>query len=912
MTINLSGGLTALSMLSGTNSYTGFASTPDFETRAVRAAKAQFTLATTTPPWKQAAAKTPESAQISAIKQMASIIDTSVSIPNAGSVDVQTAFTTYKALDKLKLLATAAARTTTLSAERTALQATFAKGLADLQAYLGQAPANDVELSFGLPTRRAGTIAVSPSDPTKMTGTGILEARDAPLPGLTGTEVLKVSLNKPGASDTLTIDLAQTVQPPTLDSVSDAINAAITAIPLRNPDGSVVLDDNGNPKPRWLVHFLPDKSSGKWGFGVKAPNSAEQASIDQVGARDALVVASGQTALGATSVTQILRFDDAAGSLTRAVKGTIAGLDSAATARAKLTAVAPAKGVTPSPISVNASTIAQAIATDAQGFSYVVGTTSGDMASNRSSGTPDLFLTKIDSEGGVMWQRSLGATGGAQGAAVSVSANGDITVAGTVSGSFEGATTDGDMLVSRYNAQGDESFTTVVRALGADAARAIAVGADGSIYLGGKSAGGDGDAFISRLDATGKLQERRTIDGGGSDAITALAIGQDGNLLALTNENGDARLRRIDAASLASDLGSVTLGHADARALAVSDDGTIAVAGATSAALSGAQANARRSGQDGFVSRIDAGLGSITTSYLATAGNDQVDSVAFMNGALYVAGRTTGDMNGTRRGVLDGFVSRIDAATGTVETTTQFGQSAERIEPVRLAAAPGGDSVLGALGLHRGTLNPSASTLLVAQTSLRPGDEFSLRIQGGAAKKVVIQADDTLATLGDRIRRLTGSKAKVATANVGGSLVLNIDATAGSSVALVAGAPGKDALAKLGLDPARLAVPLVTAHGAPKVHPGGNFGLALTEALNVLSAKDAAATLKVLNGAISTTQTAYRSLYWDAGKAALTNGSSGSTALTAAQSAQLDSYKSALARLTPTTDATSINFYTGL
>lgn len=911
MTINFSSGVAALSMLSGSNSYAGFSGMPEFETRAVRAAKAQFTLAPTTPPWKQPANTGSESSQISAIKRLKSIIDTGSSTPIAGSSDIQTAFTTYKALDKLQLLATAAARQTVSSAERSSLQTTFARGLADLQTYLAQAPADKVELAFALPTRRATTVSVAPSAPEKFTGVGILATRDAPLPGLTGTETLRISLKKPGGSDTLTIDLAGTVQPPTLDSVSDAINGAIAAIPLRNPDGSVVLDDAGNPQPRWLVRFLPDKTSGKWGFGVQAPNATEQVSIDQIGARDALVVATGQTASGAPPVTQMLRFDDAAGDMTRAFQNTIAAVDSAATARGKLTAPAPAKGITPAPIAVQASTVTQAITTDASGASYIVGTTSGDLASNRSGGSSDLFLTKLDSEGAVVWQRSLGASGAAQGAAVTVSANGEVTVAGTVSGNFDGTSRDGDMLVARFNAQGDEQFATVIPALGADSARAIAVGDDGSIFIGGKSAGNGGDAFLARLDASGKLQERRTIDSGGSEAITALAIGQDGNLLALTNESGTARLRNISNTALGTELGSLSLGQADARALAVADDGSIAVAGATTAALNGAQANARSSGRDGFVSRIDSSLGGASTSYLATAGDDQVDSVTFMNGAIYVGGRTTGDLDGARRGTVDGFVGRIDAGSGAVQDITQFGQSTFATEPVRVASAPGGDSVLGALGLHRGTLNPESSVKLVAQTSLRAGDEFSFRIQGGTAKKIVIQADDTLTSLGDRIRRLTGSKAKVATGMVSGALVLNIDATAGSSIALLSGPPGKDALTKLGLDPARMSVPTTAARGAPSVRPGGNFGLALTESLNISTIKDAAATLTVIKNAISTTQTAYRSLYWDAGKEALTNGPRASNALTPAQAAQLDSYRSALARLTPATQGSYQNIYTG-
>jgi len=911
VTINMSSGLAAVSMLSGTNSYADFGAAPAVETRAVRAAKAQFTLAPTTPPWKQPAGKTPQSAQISAIKQLKSIIDTSVTTGNAGSSDVQTAFTTYKALDMLKLLATAAARSTTTSAERAALQTTFAKGLADLQTYLAQAPADKLQLSFAIPTRHAATVSLTPSDPLKFTGTGVVETRDAPLPGLTGTETLRFTLDKPGASDRFDIDLSQTVQPPTLDSVSTAINAAITAIPLRNPDGSVVLDEAGNAKPRWLVRFVPDKTSGKWGFSVKAPNGAEQVTVDQVGARGALVVATGQTMLDAPTQTQILRFDDVTGTMTRTVEGTIAAVDSAATARAKLTAAAPAKGAVATPVTVQATTTTQAIVTDSAGFGYVVGTASGDLQANRTNGASDLFLTKLDSQGAVVWQRSLGASGAAQGAAVSVAANGEVTVAGTISGSFDGSSSDGDMLVARYSAFGDERFATVVHALGSDSARAIAVGGDGSIYVGGRAASNGGDAFIARLDSTGKLRERRTIDGGGSDSVVALAIGQDGNLLALTNANGEATLRRISASDLGADLGSLSLGQADARALAVADDGTIAVAGATSTALAGTQANAMGVGRDGFVSRIDAALGGATTSYLATADDDQIDSVAFMGGALYVGGRTTDALDGARSGAVDGFVSRLDASTGAVQSITQFGQMTQRTEPVRIAAAIGGDTILGALGLHRGVLNPPSSVTLVAQTSLRAGDEFSLRVNGGAAQKVVIQADDTLKSLGERIRRITGSKATVIASTTGSALGLSIDARAGSTIALVAGAPGKDALAKLGLDPTRLSVPVLAARGAPTVRPGGNFGLALTEALNLSTSKDAAATLTALNSAISTTQTAYRSLYWDAGKAALTNGKN-ATALTAAQAAQLQSYKEALARLTPQVDTTVTTFLTGI
>lgn len=900
LVINLSNGLIGLSMLSGNNGFLGLASGAEVETHAVRVAKAAFTAPPTTPPWKEAAPKTPVSSQISAIKRMTSVIDKAVNAKIGKLPDIQTAFTTYKALDRLKLLAESAAKPTTSAAERKALQQVFAKGLADLQSFLGTAPTDKVGLTFAQPTRRAQSVGITPETAlSKTVGTGLLDARDTPIPGLAGNEVLRIDLSKSNASDSVTVDLAQTPQPPTLDSVANAINAAIASVPMLDTNGNPVLDANGNAMPRWMSRMSVDKSSGKWGLTLDAPG-VEKVAIDQVGAKDALMVVRGQTPLDAPASAQILRFDDPAAAFTRKTLGTISAVDRVATEQAKLTAPTTSTikdGPKPAEPRIWAATDARAIATDAEGFSYVVGTTAGDLGANRSDGGNDLFLTKLDSEGKVIWQRTMGVAGEAEGAAISIAANGDIVVAGTVKGPFGGAAgADSDMLVARFDTNGDEKFATALRTLGDDSASAVTIGTDGSLYVGGKSSTGAGDAFVARLDATGKLQERRTIDSGGSDGVTALAIGGAGELLALTRESGVARLRRIDAQALSGDLGALDLGSADARAIAVSATGEIAVAGSTYGALAGGQVNAVSGGRDGFVTRIDSALASASTSYIGSADDDQVDSVAFMGGSLYVGGRTTGALDGARRGAVDGFISRIDTATGAIAGTTQFGQAALRTEPVRIAAARGGAGIMGKLGLRRGTVNAQDSTRLVAQTSLRAGDEFSIRMQGGAIRKITIADDDTLTTLSDKIRKITGKDAKVTMPKLDGKSTLQIEAREGHSIELIAGAVGKDALAKLGLEPARLVVPTIAGPKDPKVRPGGNFGLGLTEVLNLGSAKDAAVALDRVKAALSTTQTAYRSLYWDSAKAATVNGTvtSGGSAY---QKAQLAQYQAALDRL---------------
>lgn len=915
MTMNLSNGLIGLSVLSGSNSFAGLgASLATVETRAVRDAKALFTTPAVTPPWKTAAA--PASTQLSAIRRMATIIDKASGGGDALPDDVRTAFTTYKALDRLRILAEAAAKAGTSSTERVSLQATFAKGLDDLQGFLSTAPSDALQLAFGEPARRAESVAMlAPATlaATRVAGAGVAAARDAPLAGLTGTERFRITLSTTGGSDGVDVDLAGTAQPPTLDSVAAAINGAIAAVPMRNPDGSVVLDAQGNSVPRWLTRFLPDKSTGTWGLAVER-SGLEKVEIDQIDAPDTLMVATGTTGLDAPTTTRIMRLDDPAGAMTRQTLGAIAAVDRAATERAALAAAAKASTTAKTtadaaPAPVTTTTTANGIATDAHGFSYVVGAANGDLGANLSDGGDDLVLSKLDSEGKLVWQRSLGATGAAKGAAVSIGPDGDVVVAGTVTGNFDGAASDGDMLVARFNASGDERFATLVRAAGADSAAAVAIGADGSIFVGGRAATGGGDAFVARLDATGHLRERRTIDSGGGDGVTALAVDSGGALLVLTREGATAKLRRIDPAALSTDLATLDLGGADARALAVAADGGIAVAGATLAALPGAQVNVPGGGRDGFVAQIDVGLSGARVTYLASAGDDQVDSVQFMNGAIYAGGRTTGALGAARTGPVDGFVARIDAGTGAVGATSQFGRAAQRTEPVRVSAVAGGDTVLGALGLHRGAITPEDSAKLVAQTSLRAGDDFSVRVNDGAARKIVVAADDTLTTLADRIRRITGGKATVGTPRSGGGAVLRIDAQPGVTIELIAGADGKDALAKLGLPSARITAPAAAIRKTPKVTPGGRYGLNLTTALGIGTAADAGLAMARIKQAISVSQTGYRSLYWDDTKAAIVDGSPSAGVTggsTAREQSQLAQYQAALDRLSTSSGSTGL------
>jgi hypothetical protein len=136
---------------------------------------------------------------------------------------------------------------------------------------------------------------------------------------------------------------------------------------------------------------------------------------------------------------------------------------------------------------------------------------------------------------------------------------------------------------------------------------------------------------------------------------------------------------------------------------------------------------------------------------------------------------------------------------------------------------------------------------------------------------------------------------------VDGVQYLRISMKQGHEMELLSGSADADALSKLGLEPQRIANAAAVLGTAPKVKPGGAYGLELSEALTLSSVDNAKAALGKIKDAISMTQTAYRSLYWDDSKAQFVDGAKstggkkgGSTAI---EQAQLKNYQAALSRL---------------
>ena len=206
----------------------------------------------------------------------------------------------------------------------------------------------------------------------------------------------------------------------------------------------------------------------------------------------------------------------------------------------------------------------------------------------------------------------------------------------------------------------------------------------------------------------------------------------------------------------------------------------------------------------------------------------------------------------------------------------------------------------------------STSTSLVAQTNLHTasyvtyagvdyligGDSFQITVDGKQPRTISIDNNETMDTLADKIREIVGDSAIVTTPTKDGLESLQIIGKEGHPIEFIAGPSGSDALAALGLAPGKIDIPAAPAADAPKVRPGGTYGLNLANSYDLGSSSGAQLAAKAINSAISMIQTAYRSLYWSDADTQIVTGATAGGGGSAYQQAQLANYQAGLARLT--------------
>lgn len=867
--------------------------------------------------------------------------------PVSNDGDRQTTFALTIALDRLRSLAELSADRSTTDATRRQLDSLFRQGLEEVQNFIREADTNLLALQYGSRSSRSESTVSLGRNQSDFDGALIVDDPDAVISNLAGNERFTISLSNTssGLSDDLTIDLSDVSGDLTLNSIVSHINTQIAGIQATDSNGDIVLDGNGDPISRYQTEFDIRSSGNRFGLQVDA-TITERVSLSAAEAAPSIYVASTIDPVDAedTSRARVTSFTGLDGTLTQGQVISFAATNIEETLLAEetnealipedeidgniaarrdqfreqaATAVAEANGTSEDneddtaaddilngttgvnvPITniiddsrVQAETSASRIATDSQGNIIVVGTSSGSFGSEiNTSDQQDVFVTKLDNQGNVLFSRLLGAADQADAFSVTVDANDNIIVAGQTNSPL--TNTDlldtSDAFVVKFDSSGDEQFRFQLDTFGATSGIAVVTNDAGDIFVGGASSGsinsssrfqGATDGLLLRLDGTtGALEDSLLLGTSGRDVVKGLAFAEDGDLLVASEENGFATVRKLDSNDFRTENASFTLGalgnSGSVQALTVDGD-SVFVAGVTqNGSLTGAgsftQSGVAAGSIDGFVTGITVGANSLTGSFtqlISTSAADRIVDITAQDGSVFVAGTTGGVFDGEdSAGARDSFITRLNGQTGTVEDTQQFGVSFTNADAGGIAFTSRGQSVLNTLGLPSGNLNEPQSRTLTDQTSVRVGDFFSLEV-AGRSTDIIVEEGDTFTDIRRKIRvaALGQVKVTVSESNLGDGEDIRIEALReGLPITLTPGRNGKDALERLGIEAGTL-IPtsqLFRDLDDPDAvnQLGGSFGLGIDLPINISDLTNATFSLEQIDDAIRTVGRAFRSL----------------------------------------------------
>jgi hypothetical protein len=272
---------------------------------------------------------------------------------------------------------------------------------------------------------------------------------------------------------------------------------------------------------------------------------------------------------------------------------------------------------------------------------YVVaGNTSPRGAENR-----DVWVAKLDANGGVVWQRSYGGANADWANAVQPTADGGYIVVG-LTYSFNLMLPSGKLWVLKLDAGGNVSWQRIVGAAnGSGEAHAVRPTVDGGFIVAGNTTAfgaGGSDAWLLRLNANGDVVWQRTYGGTNSDFFYAVQATAEGGFIAAGSTysfgagEGNAWVVKLDAVGNViwqKMYGYGGTSHESINSLSSAPDGGYIVAGLTW--------RGSTSGWDAWALKLDAGGSVVWQKAYGGSEDDGANSVQpTLDGGYFVAGNT--------------------------------------------------------------------------------------------------------------------------------------------------------------------------------------------------------------------------------------------------------------------------------
>ena len=602
----------------------------------------------------------------------------------------------------------------------------------------------------------------------------------AALSDLTGTETFTIAVTRNSATTNVSVDLS--------DAASTGLEDIVTLI-------------NNELASAGFSTFAQTKEHNAEAFGLEfSLADGEELAFSTVSSTESAVYVAGRGGSGDLAQGFVMKLDDlAASDPDQVFYDEVNALDSFESSNG--------------------------VAVDSNGFVYTVGTTGGSLDDQVNENGTDVYLIKYDHGGNVMFTRLLGSASDASGFGVAVDGSDNVIITGQT---YTQLTDDGfggnsDTFVTKFDDEGQELWTRQLSPIAADGGLAITTDSSDNVYVVGftddaigstETHGGGRDGFLTKLDSDGNLTYDEQIGDSGSERATAVVVDSSNNVWVAGTDDGNAFLRKFDdsggtpSETYNLDLGSLGT-DGDVTGVALDSAGDVYVVGTTTnAALSGSVVDAHSGGTDAFVLKVDDQVSSAVedfVTYSGTSDNDEGGGVVIdtSDNSFYIAGNTEGVFAGeSQSSTVDGFVTKFNSS-GTIQYTHQFG-SAYANRSFDIAFDSDGTSVLSILGLPNGNVPPDDATTLVAQTSVRAGQSFTIDLNGNGPERITIEDDDTLRGLAFKINDILGTYGKAFVEEEGTVERLLIQAQNAGQIVINSGPVGFDALASLGLTPTRL------------------------------------------------------------------------------------------------------------
>jgi hypothetical protein len=849
------------------------------------------------------------------------------------SADYRKLFALYQGLATLSGLAEQAQKKNIGASELHRLQSIFAKGMAEVGTYARTAELDKVRLTTGEVAATAKTtVPVVRAQTEYVTSTLHTGAGDVAVDRFQGNVEFTIKVKRSGATVDVNINLADMGgQTRTVGNVVAFINGELADAGVSTRFATKRIPGEERTSTAGGKTISLGKAPDQWAFAIK-PNG-ETVSFAASATAGAVYMSQG---VGDPNPDGRITTDD--GVLRQQLlkfQTDTASLDAPTQVQSEANWVDGrlfAQTLGPEVKTVRATKVG------ADGSVYMLADIAAATGNQEIKGEQDVALLKYDQAGNLVYSRTIGASDSATGLGLALSADGKIAVAGSVNGVLNGAQNgplnsgsagiyagQSDSFVTVFNADGEELWTQRRGARQADEASQLAFGADGTVYVAGRSQSimpgsggqiGGWDGYVEAFappDALGVVTTKfaQSFGSAGTDKPAGMVL--DGTSLVIAAvEDGRAVLRRFDISSGAPvltatrDLGALAGGEITGLAL---DGGELVIAGSSGnpGLSAGAVTRAHAGGLDAFAARLSADLSAgpgDAIAYYGGTGDDRATALSVAGGQVWIAGSAGTDLPGQPAvGKKDGFLAQLDIATGAVDWSRRFTGKDGFAAPTSIAVDPNGASVLDRIGLPKGELDLTDSQKLTAVTALRAGDQFTVRLGSGRTQTVTIDANDTLDTLATKIRRASGFQAKVTLSVANGVRRLTVEPQ--SQQGVIEFGPGKadrNALELLGI-PEGVVRKTVEIGGkmAPADRKGQIYGLSLPADLTLDNANEVKHTLAELAASMTVVRNIYKDLVAAASprsQATATGAGKTGGQAPAYLTAQIANYQAALSRLT--------------